>query len=48
MAAMHHGLIHYQEDTVSPVAAMCHGGRAKADRRVGVVRSLALVEGDPQ
>jgi DNA-binding NarL/FixJ family response regulator len=46
MAAMHHGLIQYHEDAASPAAAMCHGGRPRADRRVGVVRSLALVEGD--
>ncbi len=48
MAALHHGLIQYQHDTVPPAAAMCAGGRAKADRRVGVVRSLALVEGDSE
>ncbi len=48
MAAMHHGLIQYQQDATSPAAAMCHGGRVKVDRRVGVVRSLALVEGDAE
>jgi DNA-binding NarL/FixJ family response regulator len=47
MAAMHHGLIQYQQDTASPAAAMCHGSRA-ADRRVGVARSLALVEGESE
>jgi len=48
MAAMHHGLIQYHHDTASPVAAICYGGRARTDRRAGVVRSLALVEGDAQ
>jgi DNA-binding NarL/FixJ family response regulator len=48
MAAMHHGLIQYHQDAASPATAICHGGRAKADRRVGVVGSLALVEGDPE
>jgi DNA-binding NarL/FixJ family response regulator len=48
MAAMHHGLIQYQQDTAFPVAAACHERRARADRRVGVARSLALVEGDPE
>jgi DNA-binding NarL/FixJ family response regulator len=45
MAAMHHGLIQYHEDTASPVTAMCQGGRTKADRRADVARPLALVEG---
>jgi DNA-binding NarL/FixJ family response regulator len=48
MAAMHHGLIQYQHDRASPAVAMCHGGRAQADPRLGVVRPLALVEGDPE
>jgi len=48
MAAMHHGLIQYQDDTAFPAAARCHEGRARADRRGGVARSLALVEGDPE
>ena len=47
MAAMHHGLIQYQQDTASPAAAMCHGSRA-ADRRVGVARSLALIDGESE
>lgn len=47
MAAMHHGLIQYQQDTASPAVAIYPGGRAKAERRVGVLRSLSLVEGDP-
>jgi DNA-binding NarL/FixJ family response regulator len=46
MAAMHHGLIQYHEDTASSPAAGYRGSREHADRRVGVVRSLALVEGD--
>jgi DNA-binding NarL/FixJ family response regulator len=46
MAAMHHGLIQYQ-DMASPASAMCHGGRAKVGRGGGVVRALALVESDP-
>jgi DNA-binding NarL/FixJ family response regulator len=48
MAAMHHGLIQYQQDTASPAGTMCNGGRAKADRRDGVVRSLGMVESDPE
>jgi DNA-binding NarL/FixJ family response regulator len=48
MAAMHHGLIQYQEDAASPAAAVCHGSRARADGRVGLARSLALVEGEPE
>ncbi len=48
MAAMHHGLIQYQQDTASPGAAVCPSGRARADRRISVVRSLALVEGDAE
>jgi len=48
MAAMHHGLIQYQQDTAFPAAAVCHGGRSRADQRVGVARSLALVEGESQ
>jgi len=47
MTAMHHGLIQYQQDTASGAAAICHGGLAKADRRIGIVRSLTLVEGNP-
>jgi DNA-binding NarL/FixJ family response regulator len=46
MAAMHHGLVQYQQDTTSQDAAMCNGGRVQVDRRVGVTRSLGLVEGD--
>jgi DNA-binding NarL/FixJ family response regulator len=48
MAAMHHGLIQYQHDITSPAVATCHQGRARADRRVGVAPSLALVEDDPE
>ncbi len=48
MAAMHNGLIEYQQDAAFPAAANCHGGRARADRRVGVARSLALVEGESE
>jgi DNA-binding NarL/FixJ family response regulator len=48
MAAMHHGLIQYQHDTAYPAAAVCHGAPARADRRLGVARSLALIEGDPE
>ncbi|HXZ64197.1 MAG TPA: LuxR C-terminal-related transcriptional regulator, partial [Streptosporangiaceae bacterium] len=44
MAAMHHGLIQYHQDT-PPLASGCFGGRVTADRR-GVLRPLALVEGD--
>jgi DNA-binding NarL/FixJ family response regulator len=43
MAAMHHGLIQYHEDTASPAGAGCFPGRATADNSAGVVRSLALV-----
>jgi DNA-binding NarL/FixJ family response regulator len=43
MAAMHHGLIQYQQDTPSPAAGF-QGGTATAGRRLGVVRSLALVD----
>jgi DNA-binding NarL/FixJ family response regulator len=46
MAAMHHGLIQYQQDVSSQVAVTCQGGRPSTARR-GVVRSLALVEADP-
>ncbi len=48
MAAMHHGLIQYQQDTSLPVAAAWHGGRAHGNRRARVVRSLALVGRDPE
>jgi DNA-binding NarL/FixJ family response regulator len=48
MTAMHHGLIQYQEDTPAQIAAACHGARPLAGRSAGVVRSLALVEGDPE
>jgi DNA-binding NarL/FixJ family response regulator len=47
MAAMHHGLIEYHQDPVSPIAAVS-GGRTTADRRLGVVRSLALADRDPR
>ncbi len=47
MAAMHHGLIQYHQDTASPMAAGYCTGRATADQSVGVVRSLALVNRDP-
>lgn len=43
MAAMHHRLIEYHHDTAPPAVASFHGGGATADRSVGVVRSLALV-----
>jgi len=43
MAAMHHGLIQYHEDTSSNEPEAWQGGRAGADRRHGVTRSLALV-----
>jgi DNA-binding NarL/FixJ family response regulator len=46
MAAMHHGLIRYHEDAASPSAAGFQGSREQVDRRVGVVRSLALVDAD--
>jgi DNA-binding NarL/FixJ family response regulator len=48
MAAMHHGLIQYHNDTASAVRATCHAGRASEERRTDVVRSLALVEGAPE
>jgi DNA-binding NarL/FixJ family response regulator len=48
MAAMHHGLIQYQQDTAFLASATCHEGRARADRHLGVARSLAPVEGDPE
>jgi len=48
MAAMHHGLIQYQQETMSPAAAACNGGRPRAGRRVAVVRSLALVEDESE
>jgi DNA-binding NarL/FixJ family response regulator len=47
MAAMHHGLIQYHQDTASPAAAGCCTGRATADNSGGVVRSLALVNRGP-
>jgi DNA-binding NarL/FixJ family response regulator len=43
MTALHHGLIQYHRETSSQEAAACHGGGAGAERRGGVVRSLALV-----
>jgi DNA-binding NarL/FixJ family response regulator len=46
MAAMHHGLIQYHHDTASPAEAGFYGSPARADRRLGVVRSLALVNRD--
>jgi hypothetical protein len=48
MAAMHHGLIQYHEDTGSPPAIGCHTGRAHAYRRVGGVPSLAVVDRDAE
>jgi DNA-binding NarL/FixJ family response regulator len=48
MTAMHHGLIQYEQDTASPTAALCKGGRARADRRDGMARSLGMVERDPE
>jgi DNA-binding NarL/FixJ family response regulator len=48
MAAMHHGLIEYHQDTASPDADGYQGDRAPARRRLGVVRSLALVESDSE
>jgi DNA-binding NarL/FixJ family response regulator len=48
MTAMHHGLIQYQQDASSPVANGWHGDRLAANRRVGLTRSLALVEGNPE
>lgn len=47
MAAMHHGLIQYHQDTPSSAAGSCHG-RVTAGGRAGVVRALALVENDPE
>lgn len=43
MCAMHNGLIQYHEDALFHEQATCQGGRAGADGRGGVVRSLALV-----
>jgi DNA-binding NarL/FixJ family response regulator len=43
MSALHHGLIQYHDDGSSHELGMCTGRRAPADRRDGVVRSLALV-----
>jgi DNA-binding NarL/FixJ family response regulator len=48
MAAMHHGLIQYHQDPPSQAAASWHSARAAGGRRGGVVRSLALVESDPE
>jgi len=49
MAALHHGLIQYHEDTSSEGKGTPHGGRRPgADRRQDIARSLALVEPDPQ
>jgi DNA-binding NarL/FixJ family response regulator len=47
MAAMHHGLIQYHQDTASPAAASCCTGRTAVDNSGGVVRSLALVNRGP-
>jgi DNA-binding NarL/FixJ family response regulator len=44
MAAMHHGLIQYHEDTGSPASNGFDAGRAHAHRRIGGVPSLALVD----
>jgi DNA-binding NarL/FixJ family response regulator len=46
MAAMHHGLIQYQQDTSSQASAW-NGGRPNTRRCAGVVTSLALVGPDP-
>jgi DNA-binding NarL/FixJ family response regulator len=48
MAAMHHGLIQYHQDTAPPAAAGGCPGRVAANHGVGVVRSLALVNRDPE
>jgi DNA-binding NarL/FixJ family response regulator len=48
MAAMHHGLIQYHRDTAAPAEADWRGGRVRASRRLGVVRSLALVDHDAE
>jgi len=45
MAAMHHGLIQYHQDTASSAAA---GSCPTAGRGGAVVRSLALVNRDPE
>jgi DNA-binding NarL/FixJ family response regulator len=48
MTAMHHGLIHYQEDLGPPAAASCHGGgREKGGRRAGAGPALVLVDPNP-
>jgi DNA-binding NarL/FixJ family response regulator len=44
MAAMHHGLIEYHQDTPAQVAASWQAGRATAGRHGGPARPLALVE----
>lgn len=46
MAAMHHGLIQYQQDTPAQVAATWHGGPLNPKRCGPVVTSLALVGSD--
>jgi DNA-binding NarL/FixJ family response regulator len=48
MTAMHHGLIHYQEDLGPPAAASCHGGgREQGGRRAGDRPSLVLLDRKP-
>jgi DNA-binding NarL/FixJ family response regulator len=47
MAALHHGLIQYHQDTSSE-AATCDGGRNAADRRHSPTRPLALVGTNPE
>ncbi len=46
MAALHHGLIQYQQDA-SPEVATWRGGRNSADRNHGLTRPLALVGTNP-
>ena len=47
MAAMHHGLIRYHQDTAFSAATGSYGGRGTAGHRVRVMRPLALVDRDP-
>jgi DNA-binding NarL/FixJ family response regulator len=46
MAAMHHGLIQYQQDASSDVPALWPASRTRARRRASVAGSLALVGSD--
>jgi DNA-binding NarL/FixJ family response regulator len=48
MAALHHGLIQFNQDPASEVAVACHSRRANTVRRADVVRSLALVGSEPE